>query len=301
MIPQFPEFKKLELSDKEDVEKFTKQFPPYSDFNFVSMWSWDTKGEMGLSELNGNLVVKFSDYLTAEPLLGFIGTNEATQTADMLLAYAKEEKMMPILKLIPEETARLIDPTKFLIEEDRNNFDYICDIDQLKTFEGAKFKQKRNEVNFLLASHPHAIAKEVDLKNPDARKSITTLFHKWAAQKIQEGKEFELHEGLAFYKLLMLSEQYPLVCVGVFLGEYLAAFMICEVSEAGYAMGQASKSDSQIKGTNAFLMKAMSEIMSSYGRRFFNYEQDLGLAHLRDGKTRFRPAFFLKKFTVASF
>ena len=46
MLPEFPQFKKLELSDKEEVEKFTSKFPPYSDFNFVSMWSWDIKGEM---------------------------------------------------------------------------------------------------------------------------------------------------------------------------------------------------------------------------------------------------------------
>jgi len=46
MIPEFPQFKNLELTDKIDVEKFTSKFPPYSDFNFVSMWSWDIKGEM---------------------------------------------------------------------------------------------------------------------------------------------------------------------------------------------------------------------------------------------------------------
>lgn len=41
MIPKFPEFKKLELSNKEEIENFTSKFPPYSDFNFVSMWCWD--------------------------------------------------------------------------------------------------------------------------------------------------------------------------------------------------------------------------------------------------------------------
>ena len=69
MIPQFPEFKSLELSDKKDIESFTKRFPPYSDFNFVSMWSWDIKEEIRISQLNGNLVVRFTDYLTGKPPL----------------------------------------------------------------------------------------------------------------------------------------------------------------------------------------------------------------------------------------
>lgn len=64
MISEFPQFKKLELADKKDIEKFTSKFPPYSDFNFVSMWSWDIRGEMRVSQLNGNLVVRFTDYLT---------------------------------------------------------------------------------------------------------------------------------------------------------------------------------------------------------------------------------------------
>ncbi len=34
MLPQFPQFKPLELTDKEDIENFTKNFPPYSDFSF---------------------------------------------------------------------------------------------------------------------------------------------------------------------------------------------------------------------------------------------------------------------------
>lgn len=35
MLPEFPKMKSIELSDREDVEKITKKYPPYSDFNFV--------------------------------------------------------------------------------------------------------------------------------------------------------------------------------------------------------------------------------------------------------------------------
>lgn len=45
MLPEFPQFKNLELSDEEEIERHTHKFLPYSDFNFVSMWSWDIKGK----------------------------------------------------------------------------------------------------------------------------------------------------------------------------------------------------------------------------------------------------------------
>ena len=93
MIPEFPQFKPIELSDKQEVEKITSQYPPYSDFNFVSMWSWDIKGEMRLSMLNGNLVVKFNDYITGEPFYSFLGKNKLNETAEILLNLSKEEKL----------------------------------------------------------------------------------------------------------------------------------------------------------------------------------------------------------------
>src|SRR3989338_2938897 len=56
MIPQFPQFKRVEITDREAVEAHTHKYEPYSDFNFTSLWAWDTNGERMISELNGNLV-----------------------------------------------------------------------------------------------------------------------------------------------------------------------------------------------------------------------------------------------------
>ena len=66
MITQFPDFKPLELFDKKYIETFTVQFPPYSDFNFTSIWAWNTNDKFQISNLNGNLVVLFYDYLLAQ-------------------------------------------------------------------------------------------------------------------------------------------------------------------------------------------------------------------------------------------
>src|SRR6185436_18619332 len=106
MIPEFPEFKKLELTDKEEVEKFTSKFPPYSDFNFVSMWSWDIKGEMRLSMLNGNLVVRFTDYLTGELFYSFLGNSKVNETAEMLINFSRKEGLGAKLRLVPEDSIK---------------------------------------------------------------------------------------------------------------------------------------------------------------------------------------------------
>ena len=124
MLPKFPSFKRLELSDKADIEKITNQFPPYSDFNFTSLWCWYTHDQILISELHNNLVVKFTDYQSLEPFYSFIGINDVDNTVVNLLNLAKKEEISMQIKLLPEETIKFIDKTKFQIEEDIDNFDY---------------------------------------------------------------------------------------------------------------------------------------------------------------------------------
>ena len=102
MIPNFPSFKKLEFGDKKAIEEITKAFEPYSDYNFVSLFVWDSDEEIKLSSLNNNLVVLFIDYVTKEKFYSFIGSNRVEATIDTLLSHAKKENLVPSLKLIPE-------------------------------------------------------------------------------------------------------------------------------------------------------------------------------------------------------
>src|SRR3989344_3847914 len=118
MIPQFPDFKKLELKDKDEICGLTAQYPPYSDFDFVSMWSWDFKEEIRISSLKGNLVVRFTDYITGEPFYSFLGTKEVNETTDILLNKSSEEGLTPKLKLIPEVAIHELDTTFFLTKSD---------------------------------------------------------------------------------------------------------------------------------------------------------------------------------------
>jgi hypothetical protein len=110
MIPAFPDFKKVEVTDREAVEAHTHKYEPYSDFNFISLWAWDTSGERMISELNGNLVVRFTDYSTNEPFLSFLGTNETEHTARTLIDYCKENGLPTTLKLMPEISVKNIRP-----------------------------------------------------------------------------------------------------------------------------------------------------------------------------------------------
>src|SRR5262249_54456852 len=98
-IPRFPDFKRLAVEDQYEIEQWVKQFEPYSDFNFVSMWSWNTTGDFEVSWVGDNLAVIFNDYSTNQRFLSFIGVDEVDVTARTLLGYARSRGLVEELRL----------------------------------------------------------------------------------------------------------------------------------------------------------------------------------------------------------
>jgi uncharacterized protein len=301
MIPQFPEFKPLALQDWQTIEQFTNPYPPYSDFDFTSMYMWNTAGKIRVSELNGNLVVQFADYLTGEPFFSFIGENLPDETAIKIMEYASQIGISATLKLVPEIIADKLNQSLFEIIEDRDSFDYIYDTYEHSQFAGGDYANKRKEVNVIERSHPDVETKMLDLSDKNIRQELSDMYNKWADNKLNESKTIEKNEEISFLRLINLIQFEPngLSCIGIFAGGVLMAFCIYELMDTEYAVGHTAKSDATFKGANAYLMKQTGLKLHEVGKKYFNYEQDLGLANLRTAKERFRPKFFLKKYSVS--
>ncbi len=320
MLPEFPQFKHIELSDKEDVEAITGEYPPYSDFNFVSMWSWDIRGEMRLSVLYGNLVVRFTDYLTGQPFYSFIGENKVNETAKALLQLSKKEKLKPMLKLVPEFTVKLLD-SKFNVAEDRDNFDYLYTVANLATLKGNSFQTQRNLINQFLKTHEGWSIKVVNFNEISQKNSILTLFSRWIINrknvtahrgnvvsfftkwiKVKPNalmqQEYE-NEFLSLNKLLTISNssKFNLMCFEIYVKNALIGFVINE-SVGEYNIIHFEKADTSFKGSYQLLMQENSKMLHDNNIRYLNFEQDLGVESLRFAKTKFKPSSFLKKYTV---
>ncbi len=301
MIPEFPQFKKLELSDKKDIEKFTSKFPPYSDFNFVSMWSWDIKGEMRLSVLNNNLVVRFTDYLTGNPFYSFLGDNKVNETAEQLLELSKNEGLKAELKLIPEDSVRSVDKKKFKVKEDRDNFDYMYATDSLQKMEGGKFEIKRKHCRFFKKKFPHRI-KILDLNNPLTKNEIVNLFNDWVADKKGEkSTDYYRNEFTALSRFLNSSESINFFVVGIYFGDKLIAVSATENTHNAHNLGHFQKTRSVLfKGINDHLIHELATILNKKNITHMNHEQDLGILGLRDSKKSYMPSHFLKKFSLSA-
>ena len=299
-IPVFPKFKKLELNDQEAVESFIKNHPPYSDYNFVSLWSYNTQEKIEVSNLNANLVIKFQDYLSDEFFLSFIGHKKLTQTIDSLLESAKKQKVLAVLKLVPEHN--ILDDkevkSKYLIEEDMDNFDYILSVDDLVDMKGNKFRGRRNFVNRFKKLYPDHGIKKLDLNHISFKKEIENLFFLWEKQTGKSRRDTE-NELKALQRLLKSSHKFNLHAIGIYITHQLIAFSIEEIVHDNHGIIHFEKANAAYTGIYQYLKHLTARHFKEMGVKFINYEQDLGLEGLRRAKRSYNPVHFLKKYIIS--
>lgn len=294
MLPRFPAFKKLELTDRVDIELITLNYPPYSDFNFVSMWSWDIRNNVLISELNGNLVVKFTHYLTGESFYSYLGQNKTTETALMVLDLSAKEGLGNSIKLVPHDSISGLDLSSLQIFEDRDNFDYIILIDHLKDYKPKKLYSRRKEVNSLLKRFTLDL-RPIDLSQIDIQKKI---FHLIAEKAAYDNKVVD-NEKLAISRLITGHKKINILAFGIFIAEELVAFCFSEALNNNYATSHFWKANTKIsQSLYAYLMQEKAKLLHKDGFEFLNIEQDLGLDNLRKWKESYGTELFLKKFIV---
>lgn len=299
MLPIFPNFKNIEISDKTDVEKITSQFAPYSDFDFYSLWSWDVQGIMEISDLNNNLIVKFTDYVSGDFFYSFIGTNKVKETVHELLELSKKEGLKLKLKLIPESVAKELDQKKFKLIESLDHFDYLASVEKLMPHDGTerKLSSRRRLIKKYKENNTIEI-KEINIWDKEIENKIRDVYIRWEIQ-MQQGLQDVEHLREALNRFFMIPPQNNIKSFGVFLENELIGYSINSVYDNGYAVGHFQQGDvTKFSGIYALLMHETAPFFNSYGCKFINLEQDLGIMGLRNWKTSMRPVGYLKKFEI---
>ena len=301
-LPLFPDFTTLEAHHQAELTEIVKSNHLYSDYNFVSLWSWDHQKQLKLCLLEGNLVIRFQDYLApTDYFYSFLGIQQVDETAKLLLEYSVNEQR-PQLKLIPQFVIEnLKQPADFIIQEDRDSFDYIIAVGDAVELKGHS-ESKRRALHKIMREHGnHLTVKELDINHKASIDQIFKLFQRWSDQSSSSSayKENELH---AMQKLLdnhHLIDTGNLHVLGLFVDDELSAFSINEVLHDGFAMGHFKKSIRDYKGLGVALDHFTAKSLSKRGVSHLNHEQDLGIEGLRQSKMASNPVYFLKKYSVA--
>lgn len=294
MISTFPLFNKLDLNQKDEIRKFTSNFDPYSDFNFTSLFCWDTDNNTEVSMLNNNLVIKFSDYTTDDIIYSFLGENKIDETIKELLNLGKE------INLVPEVVIKKINKTDQLdILEDIDSFDYVYDLADLYLLNGGRHKKKRNKLNSIQSELGEGLRVELMnnsmvINESDLRKVLT----EWSNSNLDAGTNTE-RENSAIEKIFKYSNELDLLILAAYINDEMIGFSINEVIDGKFAICHFEKALTKVhKNIYTYIANMSSKLLLDLGCKYVNWEQDLGLPGLRSAKSNYGPERFLKKYQI---
>jgi hypothetical protein len=176
----------------------------------------------------------------------------------------------------------------YIVQEDRDNFDYLYLRTDLAELSGKTYHKKRNLVNAFLNSYDYS---QKPLRKENVADAVAVL-DEWRRTKGVEGDYAAAREALELYdKLGMRGCVYYVdgTPAGWCLGEPLAKGRMFAV--------HFEKACDRFKGIYQFINQAFAQALPAYFKTI-NREQDLGDEGLRQAKMTYRPAGFVNKYRV---
>lgn len=294
----FPSFTILSAMDMDFLRTYYPNISGYSDFNLMSIWGYMNKDCLW-SILDDTLIYQFRDYLSGSKFVTFTSNKLSINTIDQIVSFVKsnDSSLSQTIKLIPETTISQIsgsDIGKYPFELDRDNFDYILDIPETANVAGSKFESKRHEYNRFVKKSVNFEINEYSQADDQLLAEITFLFKEWADDKklTDWQHEFEslmraISDGLFSFSIFTLR-----------VGGVLAGFTVIEPISSSTVMLHYWKTKGSITNAYGYMMIEISRILSNRGYSLLNFQQDIGLPHLRESKLRWHPKDFLKKYRL---
>ena len=296
--------KRLTLDDKSKIESFTLKFPPYSDFNFISLYSWSLHSQTFYYLDEELFVIRMPDYSSQDFIYTFMILDNIPYN---FLRVVKSFNQNNGLKFnfLPEV---IIDELSEYLEghninhrliENRDEFDYLLDVDLSANAVGKQYSDFRYKISkFKREWLPKVNPYNFDPTNNKDIKLAENLLNDWVTNKQPNGLNYE-YESLAYSRFLTIAKYSDALRFKAY--EYkgkLVCLCSYELLDNKISIGHFVKYDPIITNILPFVINEVCKDLKLEGFKTINIEQDLGIPSLRVSKEHLRPVGFLKKYTL---
>lgn len=298
-LPVFPQFEPLTISYKHAIQTVVNDFPS-SDFNFAGLFTWNIDNSVLVSNLNGNVVIRSSDYLTHQKFYSFTGASRIDETIQTLIDYSREQGYKPELPLITQSSiAKIPNTNLYEISEDRDNADYILSVTDLVEFKANKYRGKKNLLNrFTRMYGEQSRASTLDLNDPSVTEDVYNVLAEWKKSRNKNTDETK-DEFIAIQKTLDHHAAVNIEAFGVYFKDGLIAFTLFEILPTREAVIHFDKANVAYEGVFEYLKHNFAKYLATLQVEKINYEQDLGIEGLRRAKESYHPMEYIKKYTIS--
>jgi hypothetical protein len=295
--------KKIRLEDKPTFDKYFQKYPPQnSEFTFTNLFMWRNFYELLFLEWKEHLIIFSYEFLRKRksPLSGrknaiFFFPPVGPNPSEIIIEIFENMKEAEFQRVPEVISQSLLKHEKFsnlniVIVEDRDNWDYVYEVENLINLPGNQYRQNRRWLNKFFERYEY----DFKMLREDLIEICKKLQLEWCIMRECEEDEGLEQEQEAIYEALdnftALGFKGAMICID----EKCAAYTFGEMLNPDTLVIHIEKAHMQYEGAyqainNLFLTKGWEKV------KFVNREQDLGVLGLRRAKESYKPIYMVKK------
>jgi hypothetical protein len=294
-MPIVPQFKDLQLEDKERFDYFLESDPPrISELTFTNLFMWRFKYRPRWAEYDDCLLIILhgSD---GQPFgLQPVGGKDRAQGLEAIAAVLAERSPEARIGRADDMFVRnVVDPDRYHIRTDRDNSDYVYLAENLITLSGNRYHKKKNHLNRFTKDHPF----EYRVLDGEMLLKFLSLQSDWCQLKDCASSEALQEEDQAVYEALSHQDRLGFRGGAILIDGQVEAFALGEKLNEDTAVIHIEKANPQISGLYAAINQQFCEKEWSQVT-YVNRQQDLGVPGLRKAKKSYHPDHMVNKFTL---
>jgi hypothetical protein len=295
--PTFPEFKPIDIEDRELFQKiFWKYQPLTSEFTFTNLFMWRSYYQYEWSIHKEWLLILCNPLGWGYYFLQPVGPSPRTAVTYMLLEWLRSEKQQPepCVERADERFAREFEAQKdFVIEPLRDHFDYVYLTRNLIQLAGRKYHGQKNRLNKFIREHEYSY----ESMTPDHIDMCVRVLKEWCNWRDCQKSALLRAEFHAVNEALLHFHKLQIQGGVVFVDHQIEGFALGEMLNEKTAVVHIEKVDPKIPEMFVVVNQLFAEKQWSE-THYINREQDLGKSGLRRAKESYHPIQLMKKFRV---
>lgn len=287
------QFKKPELTDRTWIQEL-HQCSGFrgAEYTFANLYLWSSYyGEV--CAYHGFLCQRLN-YKNVHQYLYPAGCGDVKPVLDRLWQDSRDCGEPFVIRSLTEETVQTLQtlyPGRFILEENRDAFDYLYEIDTLAELAGKKYQAKRNHINRFTENHPDWFTQVITPENLDVCRSVMDRWmegHVGSDDKRAMDKAFDHYEALGFEGILLYAAP----------GEPVAFSMGNRISTDTFDVNF-EKAFADVQGAYPMINREFARFIRANHPeiRYLNREDDMGVEGLRKAKESYHP-ILLKKYVA---
>lgn len=262
--------------------------------SFGNVYLWDLLCRRNVARLGDRIGIEFmcpKGTFYTFPL----GTGDLAPAVEALKERAASHGIaLKLWGLTPEERTALEEtfPGCFEYTDDRDNYDYIHDIDAVATLAGKKLHGKRNFCNRFEMNNDWSFLP----LSPDLFDDCLALLTEWDREKDGGSPE----ENLAIRRLFREWDELGMLGGVLYANGSVAGFTVAEPLTADTLDVHFEKARADLPGAYPMVAREFARLVKNAMPqiRYLNREEDMGVPNLRKAKEEWYPTFLLEKTTA---